>query len=132
MFKRGAFDLHAKVYPIAMKYKLVKFAFCNSYYQLIKLVILILTLSISNLIITNNISKDFCDPFWNSQTQSFYRHLFKLMTCWAVVCDVYFLEPQKIQPQENATQFANRVKHLIAKKAKLQPVPWDGIIIYLA
>ncbi len=30
--------------------------------------------------------------------------------------DVYYLEPQKIQPNENAIQFASRVKAMISEK----------------
>jgi glycerol-3-phosphate O-acyltransferase 3/4 len=36
-------------------------------------------------------NKIFVDAFWNSRRQSFTQHLFRLMTSWAVVCDVYFL-----------------------------------------
>lgn len=96
MFKKGAFDLGAKIYPIAIKY-----------------------------------NKDFCDPFWNSRKQSFWRHLYNLMTSWAVVCDVYYLEPQTIEEGETAVQFANRVKEMIAAKAGLQCVPWDGYLKHL-
>lgn len=32
------------------------------------------------------------------------------MTSWAVVCDVWFLEPQTIQSGESVTDFASRVK----------------------
>lgn len=54
----------------------------------------------------------------------------KLMTSWAVVCDVYFLEPQKIAADESAQQFAERVQRLIAERAKLQIAPWDGYLKY--
>ena len=50
----------------------------------------------------------------------------KLMTSWAVVCDVYFLEPQAQQPGETAMQFAERVQALVAARAKLVIAPWDG------
>lgn len=53
-----------------------------------------------------------------------------LMTSWAVVCDVYFLEPQSQQQDESAQQFAERVQHLIAKKANLKVAPWDGYLKY--
>ena len=53
-----------------------------------------------------------------------------LMTSWAVVCDVYFLEPQTKLPDESAQQFAERVQQLIAKKAKLTIAPWDGYLKY--
>jgi hypothetical protein len=33
-------------------------------------------------------NKIFVDAFWNSKRQSFTQHLFKLMSSWAVVCDV--------------------------------------------
>lgn len=75
-------------------------------------------------------NKIFVDAFWNSKRQSFTAHLLKLMTSWAVVCDVYFLEPQVQKPQETATEFASRVQRLIAKQAQLHPVPWDGYLKY--
>lgn len=39
-------------------------------------------------------NKIFVDAFWNSKRQSFSAHLMKIMRSWALVCDVYFLEPQ--------------------------------------
>jgi len=95
MFKKGAFELGAVVYPIAIKYNPL-----------------------------------FVDAFWNSRKQSFIRHMFNLMTSWAVVCDVWYLEPQTIRPNESPTQFANRIKALIAKKAGLINVHWDGYLKY--
>lgn len=61
---------------------------------------------------------------WNARAQG------KLMTSWAVVCDVYFLEPQTKLPEENAQQFAERVQKMIAERAKLQVAPWDGYLKY--
>ena len=52
------------------------------------------------------------------------------MTSWAVVCDVYFLPPQQKRPDENAQQFAERVQHIIAQRAKLTVAPWDGYLKY--
>ncbi|KAK9915974.1 hypothetical protein WJX75_006800 [Coccomyxa subellipsoidea] len=75
-------------------------------------------------------NKIFVDAFWNSKRQSFTAHLGKLMTSWAVVCDVYFLEPQTKLPEENAQQFAERVQKMIAERAKLQVAPWDGYLKY--
>ena len=51
-----------------------------------------------------------------------------LMCSWAVVCDVYYLEPQRIQPGENGIAFSNRVKKLIADKAGLRNVSYDGYL----
>jgi glycerol-3-phosphate O-acyltransferase 3/4 len=96
MFKKGAFELGATVYPVAIKY-----------------------------------NKLFVDAFWNSRTQTIWQHLFKLMTSWAVVCDVWFMEPQTKQPNETAEQFSERVKSMITRKAGLANVPWDGYLKYL-
>jgi len=95
MFKKGAFELGAVVYPIAIKYNPL-----------------------------------FADAFYNSKKQTFVRHLFNLMTCWAVVCDVWYMEPQTIRPNESPAQFANRVKAMIAKKAGIINVHWDGYLKY--
>lgn len=40
--------------------------------------------------------------------QSFTMHLMRLMTSWAVVCDVWYLEPQKLRPGETGIQFSER------------------------
>lgn len=39
-------------------------------------------------------NKIFVDAYWNSKTTSFGGHLFRLMTSWAVVCDVTYGDPQ--------------------------------------
>ncbi|KAL9328909.1 hypothetical protein ACSQ67_003912 [Phaseolus vulgaris] len=44
----------------------------------------------------------FVDAFWNSRQQSFTTHLLQLMTSWAVVCDVWYLEPQNLKPGETS------------------------------
>ena len=38
-------------------------------------------------------NKIFVDAFWNSRRESFSGHLFRLMTSWAVVCDVWCAQP---------------------------------------
>lgn len=75
-------------------------------------------------------NKIFVDAFWNSRRMSFTQHLLQLMTSWAVVCDVYFLEPQSRRQDESATDFATRVQAMIARQAKLRVVPWDGYLKY--
>lgn len=42
-------------------------------------------------------NKIFVDAFWNSRRESFGKHLFRLLTSWALVCDIYFLEPQALR-----------------------------------
>ena len=54
----------------------------------------------------------------------------KLMSSWAVVCDVYFLEPQVKGEDESSQQFAERVQRMIASRAKLKIAPWDGYLKY--
>ncbi|PSC73996.1 glycerol-3-phosphate acyltransferase 3-like [Micractinium conductrix] len=75
-------------------------------------------------------NKIFVDAFWNSKCQSFSAHLVKLMRSWALVCDVYFLEPQTRRTGETSQQFAERVQRMIADKARLRVAPWDGYLKY--
>lgn len=98
MFKKGAFELGAEVFPIAIKYKYASSTIPR------------LTSCADTDSYVASCSKEFCDPFWNSQKDSFWFHVFKLMTNWAVVCDVYYLPAQTIQPGEQPTDFARRVK----------------------
>ncbi|XP_058191394.1 glycerol-3-phosphate acyltransferase 9-like [Rhododendron vialii] len=75
-------------------------------------------------------NKIFVDAFWNSRKQSFTRHLLQLMTSWAVVCDVWYLEPQNLKPGETPIEFAERVRDVISVRAGLKMVPWDGYLKY--
>ncbi len=54
----------------------------------------------------------------------------KLMRSWALVCDVYFLEPQTKRDDESSQEFAERVQRLIADRARLKVAPWDGYLKY--
>ncbi|KAJ4956873.1 hypothetical protein NE237_013656 [Protea cynaroides] len=51
--------------------------------------------------------------------KSFTMHLLCLMTSWAVVCDVWYLEPQNLRPGETAIEFAERVRDIISVRAEL-------------
>ncbi|KAL2649867.1 hypothetical protein R1flu_017995 [Riccia fluitans] len=75
-------------------------------------------------------NKIFVDAFWNSKKQSFTMHLLRLMTAWAVVCDVWYLEPQTLRPGETSIEFAERVRDMIADRAGIKKVPWDGYLKY--
>ncbi|KAL0376268.1 UNVERIFIED_CONTAM: Glycerol-3-phosphate acyltransferase 9 [Sesamum calycinum] len=75
-------------------------------------------------------NKIFVDAFWNSRKQSFTTHLLQLMTSWAVVCDVWYLEPQNLKPGETPIEFAERVRDIISVRAGLRKVPWDGYLKY--
>ena len=46
------------------------------------------------------------------------------MTSWAIVADVWYLPAMEKEPNENAMQFAERVKSVIAKKGGLVDCVW--------
>jgi len=75
-------------------------------------------------------NKIFAETFWHSRRMSFTTYLLKLMTSWAVVADVWYMEPQEMQPDEDSIQFAERVRSMICKQAGIKPVPWDGMLKY--
>ncbi|MFH4981310.1 hypothetical protein AB6A40_008019 [Gnathostoma spinigerum] len=66
------------------------------------------------------------DAFWNSSEQSYGEYLFRMMTSWAIICDVWYLPPMSRLPDEGSISFARRVKRAIAKKGGLVDLEWDG------
>ena len=72
----------------------------------------------------------FIDAYWISRQRSFPMHLVDMMTSWAMVAEVTFLEPQSIQINqgETAIQFAGRCKKMIANAAGLKNVDWNGYL----
>jgi glycerol-3-phosphate O-acyltransferase 3/4 len=73
-------------------------------------------------------NKEFADMFYNSRQQTFAMHVLRILTSWACVCDIYYLEPTRIRDDESPTTFANRVKAEIAHKAALVNLPFDGMV----
>lgn len=73
-------------------------------------------------------NKTISDPYWISRKRSFFMYLCRLMSNWALVCDIYFMDLVTRDQSVNETpiEFANRVKKMIADKANLKNVPWDG------
>ncbi|PRQ19631.1 putative glycerol-3-phosphate 1-O-acyltransferase [Rosa chinensis] len=67
---------------------------------------------------------------WFWCRQSFTMHLLQLMTSWAVVCDVWYLESENIKSGETAIEFAERVRDIISVLAGLNKVLWDGYLKY--
>ncbi|CAH1451364.1 unnamed protein product [Lactuca virosa] len=61
-------------------------------------------------------NKIFVDAFSNRKKQSFTNHLLWLMTPWAMVCDVRYLERQNMKLGKIVIEFAKRV--------------WDGYLKY--
>jgi glycerol-3-phosphate O-acyltransferase 3/4 len=70
----------------------------------------------------------FSDPYWNSAEQNLLTYIIMLMTSWAVVCDIYYLEPTEIRENETSIEFASRVKADICRKGGLVDLDWDGRI----
>lgn len=70
----------------------------------------------------------FGDAFWNSSKHSMLQYLMLMMTSWAIVVEVYYLDKMVKYPQEDAASFAKRVKHEIAKKGGFVDLEWDGML----
>jgi len=68
----------------------------------------------------------FGDAFWNSSKYSMVPYLLMMMTSWAIVCDVWYLPPMHRRKEEDAIEFAKRVKKEIALKGGLVDLVWDG------
>lgn len=68
----------------------------------------------------------FGDAFWNSNKHSMLQYLILMMTSWAIVVDVYYLPPMQREENEDASEFASRVKTEIVKKGSFVDVNWDG------
>ena len=83
----------------------------------------------------------FGDAFWNSSRYSIVTYLLMMMTSWAIVVDVWYLPPMEMAKVfrefignltgiyfqgETSIEFAERVKHEIAKKGGLVELLWDG------
>lgn len=68
----------------------------------------------------------FGDAFWNSAKYNMVSYLLRMMTSWAIVCNVWYLPAMHQQEGEDAVQFANRVKSAIAHQGGLVDLSWDG------
>lgn len=68
----------------------------------------------------------FGDAFWNSSRNGYFTYLMMMMTSWAIVCEVWYLEPMHRKDNESSINFANRVKAAIARQGGLVDLDWDG------
>lgn len=66
----------------------------------------------------------FGDPFWNSSADGLLWYIYKLMTSWATVCDVWYLPPMRRAEGESSSLFAKRVKGEIARRGGLVDLVW--------
>jgi glycerol-3-phosphate O-acyltransferase 3/4 len=72
----------------------------------------------------------FVPGYWNSRRVGFAEHLMSLMTSWAVICDVWYMDPMTRAEGESAIDFAKRVQYAIARRAGIKAVDWDGYMKY--
>uniref|UniRef100_A0A915PIW8 Phospholipid/glycerol acyltransferase domain-containing protein n=1 Tax=Setaria digitata TaxID=48799 RepID=A0A915PIW8_9BILA len=75
--------------------------------------------------ITMKYDSRFGDPFWNSSQHGWFENCFRMLTSWAIICDMEIVNTA-FQPDENAVDFANRVKKEIAMRGGLVDLQWDG------
>ncbi|XP_041956441.1 glycerol-3-phosphate acyltransferase 3-like [Alosa sapidissima] len=68
----------------------------------------------------------FGDAFWNSSKYNMVSYLLRMMTSWAIKCNVWYLPAMAQEEGEDAVQFANRVKSAIAHQGGLVDLSWDG------
>ncbi|XP_017155040.1 glycerol-3-phosphate acyltransferase 3 [Drosophila miranda] len=66
------------------------------------------------------------EAYWDSTRYSMFRYMVMLVTSWCLSCDIYYLPPMIREPGESPVRFANRVKAVIAARAGLEDLPWDG------
>ncbi|EJW80060.1 acyltransferase, partial [Wuchereria bancrofti] len=71
----------------------------------------------------------FGDSFWSEP--KFSQYLLRVLTSWAMVYDVTYLEPQQKQPGESNQDFAQRVQRAIAKTADVESIALDGRLWYM-
>ena len=78
--------------------------------------------------------KNYADAYWHTRTQTFTRHLLYLMTRWALVADVWYLQPLQRKDGQSSVEFANQVKAFISKRANLRNLSLDGYfkVFYLS
>uniref|UniRef100_A0A6M2E0A5 Putative phosphate acyltransferase n=1 Tax=Xenopsylla cheopis TaxID=163159 RepID=A0A6M2E0A5_XENCH len=68
----------------------------------------------------------FGDAFWDSSKYSLLHYIFRMMSSWAIVCDIWYMPPMCREDGETAIDFANRVKRAIAEQGGLVDLEWDG------
>ena len=72
----------------------------------------------------------FGDAFWNSSENGMASYIYLMMTSWAIVCDVWYLPPMTRMQNEDAVDFANRVKAEIARQGGLVDLMWYDLSFY--
>lgn len=105
MFKKGSFEIGGTIYPVAIKVFVVWHLYifrspkrvepCYS-----------LTLSFSQY------DPQFGDAFWNSAKYNMVSYLLRMMSSWAIVCNVWYLPPMNRQVRKENVLMEMRVQSL--------------------
>ncbi|KAI7899350.1 uncharacterized protein BX663DRAFT_478561 [Cokeromyces recurvatus] len=67
----------------------------------------------------------FGDPYWDTR-KGFMSYAYYRMTRWITPVKVVYCQPQSPQENEDAVDFSNRVKDIIATKIGLEKVDFNG------
>ncbi|KAE9550404.1 hypothetical protein FO519_006393 [Halicephalobus sp. NKZ332] len=70
----------------------------------------------------------FGDSYWSEDL--FYHYLIRLLSSWATVYDIYYLDSQRKHPNENSDEFASRIQASIAEAIGTTPAFFDGSVWY--
>ncbi|KAI5132506.1 glycerol-3-phosphate O-acyltransferase 3/4 [Nematocida ausubeli] len=73
-------------------------------------------------------NKSLGDPYWNTRKQSFTKHFIYIITRWHTEVSVWWQDAVELQENENASEFATRVKKIISEKAGLKNLVWNGYL----
>lgn len=66
------------------------------------------------------------DAFWDSTRSSMLRYILMVISSWTTICDIWYMPAVPRLPGESSIDFASRVKAVIAAKAGIEDLPWDG------
>lgn len=87
MFKKGSFEIGATIYPVAIKVGTSHRSSGALSRQLPRFFSSILCY----VGISHQYDPKFGDAFWNSSKYSMVNYLLRMMTSWALVCNVWYL-----------------------------------------
>lgn len=95
MFKKGSFEIGGTIYPVAIKVIQSSPGVLSSHISVVFWLIHFTSLF--------QYDPKFGDAFWNSSKYSMVSYLLRMMTSWALVCNVWYLPPmhQKVWQTEN-------------------------------
>ncbi|KAG0182578.1 hypothetical protein DFQ28_002749 [Apophysomyces sp. BC1034] len=66
------------------------------------------------------------DPYWDTR-KGFLYYAFYRMTRWITPVDVYYNHPTNPHPHEDAVEYGDRVKQMIASSADLEIENFNGM-----